>query len=176
RIEAPFVFFERGPEAPPPPVAAAEAAAVRTRAIRDVDAHEAYMLALERDTLQDYLEFVRVYPDDPMAPRVRPSIAARREAITCRPPRLTDTPPAYWPYPSRYPHGPHSADAQRRLAFMAAELEPPPSFPAIDYDVEPPPPDEIVYVQRPVLVFDDPVFAFAPPPPPAVVFLPPPPP
>src|SRR5262245_59187635 len=174
RVEAPFVFFERGPEAPPPAVMAEEAAAVRTRAIRDVDAHEAYMLALERDTLDDYREFVRVYPDDPMAARVRAIIAARREAITWRRTRLTDTPPAYWSYLSRYPHGPHAADAQRRLSFMAAELAPPPSFPAIDYDVEPPPLDEIVYVQRPVLVFDDPVFA--PPPPPAVVFLPPPPP
>ena len=45
----------------------------------------------------------------------------------------------------------------------------------IDYDVPPPPPDEIVYVDRPVLMFSDPEFDFAPPPPPPVFFLPPPP-
>ena len=37
------------------------------------------------------------------------------------------------------------------------------------------PPDEIVYVDRPVLVFADPEFGFEPLPPPPVVFLPPPP-
>ena len=41
------------------------------------------------------------------------------------------------------------------------------------YDVPPPPPAEIVYVDRPVLVFSDPVFDFVPPPP--IVFLAPPP-
>src|SRR5262245_50619756 len=38
------------------------------------------------------------------------------------------------------------------------------------------PPEEIIYIRRPVLVFDDPVFAFALPPPPPVIFLAPPPP
>ena len=41
-----------------------------------------------------------------------------------------------------------------------------------DYDVPPPPPDEIVYVDRPVLMFSDPEFDFAPPPPPPLFFLP----
>jgi hypothetical protein len=40
--------------------------------------------------------------------------------------------------------------------------------------VPPPPPAEIVYVDRPVLVFNDPAFDFVPPPP--IVFLAPPPP
>src|SRR4029453_6288839 len=31
-------------------------------------------------------------------------------------------------------------------------------------------PEEIVYVERPVLVFDDPIYAFEPPPPPPVFF------
>jgi hypothetical protein len=38
----------------------------------------------------------------------------------------------------------------------------------------PPPPEEIAYVEQPVVEFDDPVYAFAPPPPPPVFFLPPP--
>jgi hypothetical protein len=76
----------------------------------------------------------------------------------------------------RYPRGPHAADAYRRLTYLAAPLKPPPSFEAITYDVPPPPDDEMVYVERPVLAFDDPVFAFAPPPPSPVYLLPPPPP
>src|SRR6266516_4129507 len=40
----------------------------------------------------------------------------------------------------------------------------------------PPAPEEILYIGRPVLIFDDPLFAFAPPPSPPVVFLGPPPP
>src|SRR6185312_8017043 len=49
----------------------------------------------------------------------------------------------------------------------------PPTFAMIDYDVPPPPPDEVVYIDRPVLMFSDPDFDFAPPPP--MLFLPPPP-
>src|SRR6185437_9831618 len=79
-------------------------------------------------------------------------------------------------YLRRYPQGPHAGDARRRLAILTAPLEPPPSFAVIEYDVLPPPPDEIVYVDRPVLIFSDPDFDFAPPPPPPVFFLPPPPP
>ncbi len=45
----------------------------------------------------------------------------------------------------------------------------------IDYDLPPPPPDEFVYVDRPVFYFGDPEFGFAPPPPPPVFFLGPPP-
>jgi hypothetical protein len=76
----------------------------------------------------------------------------------------------------RYPKGPHAADARRRLANIAAALEPPPAFDAYAYDVPPPPEYEYEYVDRPYLMFDDPVFAFAPPPPPPIFFLPPPPP
>ena len=175
RLQTAFVFFERGPDAPPPAVSAEEASAMRARPIRDFDAQQAYVEALDRDTLQGYLDFLASYPDDPMAARVRAIVAARREAITWRRTRTVDTPNAYWSYLWRYPRGPHAADARRRLAHLAAAIEPPPSFPLIDYDdVPPPPPDENIYVDRPVLMFDDPDFAFAPPPPPPIVFLPPP--
>src|SRR6516162_7914769 len=176
RLQAPFVFFDRAPDAPPPAVSPDQTAAIRTRPLRDFDARDAYAAALERDTLQGYFDFVDVYPNDPMAPRVRAIIAARRGAITWHRTRLVDTPDAYWSYLRRYPRGPHAADARRRLAILAAALEPPPSFPMIDYDVPPPVPDEIVYVDRPVLVFDDPGFDFAPPPPPPLFILAPPPP
>ena len=91
-------------------------------------------------------------------------------------PIATDTPQAYWSYLRRYPRGPHAGDARRRLAILTAPLEPPPSFAVIDYDVPPPPPDEIVYVDRPVLYVQRSGFRFAPPPPPPLYFLPPPPP
>jgi len=55
----------------------------------------AYLAALDRDNLQDYENFLRAYPNDPMARRVRAIVAARREAITWRRSRSVDTPPAY---------------------------------------------------------------------------------
>jgi uncharacterized caspase-like protein len=176
KVETSLVFFERASDAPPPAVSIEQTAAMRARPMRDLGAQDAYVAALERDTLQGYLDFLAAYPDDPMAARVRAIVAARREAITWRRTRVVDTPPAYWSYLRRYPDGPHAADAHRRLAFLASAFEPPPSFTAMAYDLPPPPPEEIVYIRRPVLVFDDPVFAFAPPPPPPVIFLAPPPP
>ena len=174
KVVAQFEFFERAPDAPPPAASTEEIAAVRTKPIREFPAQEAYTAALERDTLQGYSDFVAAYPRDPMAARVQVIVAARREAITWRRTCIVNTPPAYWSYLRRYPDGPHAPDAHRRLAFLAAALEPPPSFAVMAYDVPPPPPEEIVYIRRPVLVFDDPVFAFAPPPPPPVFFLGPP--
>ena len=175
KVETSLVFFERALDAPPPAVSTEQTAAVRSRPLGDLGAPEAYVAALDRDTLDGYSEFLTAYPDDPMATRVRAIAAARREAMTWRRTRVVDTPPAYWSYLRRYPQGPHAADAQRRLAFLAAAFEPPGSFTAMAYDLPPPPPEETVYIRRPVLVFDDPVFAFAPPPPPPVIFLAPPP-
>src|SRR6266511_3990977 len=176
KVQTTLVFFERAADAPPPAVPAEQTAAIRARPIRDLGAQDAYIVALERDTLPGYLDFLAAYPADPMAKRVRAIVAARREAITWRRTRLVDTPPAYWSYLRRYPDGPHAGDAHRRLAFLAAAFEPPPSFAAMAYDVPPPPPEEIIYIRRPVLVFDDPTFGFAPPPPAPVIFLAPPPP
>src|SRR5712671_7010132 len=176
KIDAPFVFLDRAPDAPPPAFSNDQVASIRSKPIRDLSVQDAYVAALERDTLQGYLNFLAVYPRDPMAPRVRAIVAARREAITWRRTREVDTPPAYWSYLRRYPRGPHVADARRRLAYLAAAFEPPPSFAAITYEVAPPPEEEVVYFRRPVLVFDDPDYGFIPPPPPPVFFLPPPPP
>ncbi|TGP56858.1 peptidase C14 caspase catalytic subunit p20 [bacterium M00.F.Ca.ET.230.01.1.1] len=176
KISAPFVFFDRAPDAPAPKVSEAEDRANRTREIRDFDARDAYAAALERDTMRGYEDFLAAYPHDRMAKRVRAIIAARREAITWRQTWMRDTPEAYWSYLDRYPHGPHAWDARRRLEHFDAELEPPSSFTVIVYDVPPPPPEEIIYVDRPVLYFDDPDYDFDRPPPVAVIFLPPPPP
>lgn len=176
KISAQFAFFERGPDAPPPEAAPDQVAAIRNKPIRDLGVQDAYAAALERDTLPAYEEFLAAYPSDPLSKRVMAIVAARREAITWRRTYRNDTPEAYWSYLRRYPHGPHAADARRRLAILTAPVEPPPSFAMIDYDVPPPPPEEVVYVDRPVLLFSDPVFGFVPPPPPPVYYLPPPPP
>ncbi|NVO14371.1 MAG: caspase family protein, partial [Rhodoplanes sp.] len=175
QIQTSFVFFERGPDAPPP-VAAVDPAVSRARPIRALPAEDAYAAALDRDTISAYEEFLAAYPGDPMARRVRAIVAARREAIVWRRTFEADTPPAYWSYLRRYPHGPHAYDARRRLSRLSAVLEPPPSFAAFAYDEPPPPPEEVMFVDRPVLAFDDPVLAFAPPPPPPIFLLPPPPP
>jgi uncharacterized caspase-like protein len=176
KLPTQVMFFERAPDAPPPDVSPDQTAAIMARPIRDFGAQDAYIAALERDTMQGYLDFLDAYPDAPMSKRVRAIVAARREAITWRRTRSVDTPPAYWSYLRRYPRGPHADDARRRLAFLSQALEPPPDFAVIVYDVPPPPPEEIIYVDRPVIVFDDPVYALPPPPPPAIIFLPPPPP
>jgi uncharacterized caspase-like protein len=175
KIDAQFMFFDRAPDAPAP-APPDQAAAMRNRPIRDLGVQDAYAAALELDTMQGYEDFLSAYPGDPLARRVRAILAARREAITWLRTYRADTPPAYWSYLRRYPRGPHAGDARRRLAILTAPLEPPPSFAVYDYDVPPPPPDEIIYVDRPVLVFSDRDFGFIPPPPPPVFFLPPPPP
>src|SRR3979411_1494610 len=173
KLEAPFYLFERAPDAPPPQVSPEQPSSIRSKPIRDFDARDAYLAALDRDNLQDYENFLRAYPNDAMARRVQAIVAARREAITWRRSRSVDTPPAYWSYLRRYPRGSHANDARRRLAYLTAALEPPPRFEIISYDVPPPPPEEVIYVERPVLIFDDPDFGFEPPPPPPVFFLPP---
>ncbi len=176
KVSAPFSFFDRAPDAPPPAAAPDQVAAIRNKPIRDLGVQDAYAAALERDTLPAYEEFLAAYPGDPLAKRVMAIVAARREAITWRRSYRADTPDAYWSYLRRYPRGPHAGDARRRLAILTAPIEPPPTFAMMDYDVPPPPPAEVVYVDRPVLYFSDPDFGFEPPPPPPVYFCPPPPP
>ena len=174
KVDAAFTFFERAPDAPaaPPPD---QVAAIRNKPIRELGVQDAYAAVLERDTLPAYEDFLGAYPDDPMAKRVRAIAAARREAITWRRTYRADTPNAYWSYLQRYPRGPHAGDARRRLAILTASMEPPPAFDVIDYDVPPPPPEEFMYVDRPVLAFGDPEFDFVAPPPAPVYYLPPPP-
>jgi uncharacterized caspase-like protein len=173
KLQAPFSFFDRAPDAPPVQGSPDQVAAIHDRPLRDLGAQEAFTAALTRDTFMAYQDFLAAYPSDPLAKRVRAILAARREAITWRRSYLADTPDAYWSYLRRYPEGPHAWDARRRLAILSAALEPPPSFAMMNYDIPPPPPDEFVYVDRPVFYFGDPEFGFAPPPP--LFFLGPPP-
>jgi len=175
KIARPFLFVERTPDAPPPPQVTASAE-LQSQPIREFRGdQEAYVAALQRDTLGGYEEFIAAFPDSPLAGRVRALIAVRREAITWRRTLSINTQEAYWSYLQRYPQGAHVADAERRLARLAAAYDPPVSFvPMAFADVEPPPPDEVVYLTQPVVVFDGP--GFLPPPPIPVFFCPPPPP
>src|SRR6202048_1701306 len=122
KIDAPFMFFDRAPDAPaqtqPAPVAA-----TRNKPIRDLGVQDAYAAALGRATVPGYEDFLAAYPGDPLARRVRAIVAARREAITWSRTYRTDTPQAYWSYLRRYPRGPHAWDARRRLAILTAPLE-----------------------------------------------------
>src|SRR6202049_2754978 len=149
KIDAQFMFFNRAPDAPAP-APPDQAAAVRSKPIRDLGVQDAYAASLERDSMQGYEDFLTAYPNDPLAKRVRAIAAARREAITWLRSYRADTPQAYWSYLRRYPSGPHARDARRRLAILTAPLEPPPSFAMIDYDVPPPPAERIAYVDRPM--------------------------
>ncbi len=175
KITQPFLFVERTADAPPPPQVTASAQ-LQSQPIREFRGdQEAYVAALQRDTLGGYEEFIAAFPDSPLAGRVRALIAVRREAITWRRTLSINTQEAYWSYLQRYPQGAHVADAERRLARLAAAYDPPPSFvPMAFADVGPPPPDEVVYLTQPVVLFDGP--GFLPPPPIPVFFCPPPPP
>lgn len=137
KMQVPFAFFDRGPNAPPPEGTPEQVAAVRNRPIRDMTVQDAYAAAVARDTLQGYQDFVLAFPADPLAKRVRAIIAARREAVIWHRTYLADTPQAYWTYLRRYPEGPHSWDCRRRLTFLSAALVPPPSFALVDYDIPP---------------------------------------
>ena len=91
-IDAPFVFFERAADAPPPAISRADRERRRARALRELEVEDAYHEALDRDTIEAYLDFLDAYPKHYLAKRVRAMVAARREAITWRRSFEEDTP------------------------------------------------------------------------------------
>src|SRR5208283_5338187 len=111
-FDTPFIFFERTSQAPSRGV---DDAALRSKPIAQFSAQDAFAAAVARDTLQSYQDFLTAFPNDPLAPRARAILAARREALFWRKSRMLNTPAAYWTYLSRYPHGPHAFDARRLL-------------------------------------------------------------
>jgi uncharacterized caspase-like protein len=158
KIDAPIFFFQREANAPlqsPPDP---------SRALRDYPVQEAYAIAVDRDTITAYQEFLFAFPRDPLALRIRALLAARREALTWRRALDANTPQAYWTYMRRYPRGPHFADARRRLAILTAPLDPPPRFDPYDFvGLAPPPEAEYEIVDRPILIFDSPDYPPLPP-------------
>ena len=171
QIDGPFFMTERAADAPPPPNVA-PLADYRSRPMRDFgNPDDAYAAALALDTIDGYEQFLAIYPDSPYSQRIAAMIAVRREEISWRHCVMNDTPPAYWSYLRQYPNGPHMWDARRRLAFLRAEMEPPPGFAMIDFGVPPPPPYEMGYIDRPFIMFGG--LGFRPPPRPPAFFLPP---
>ncbi|UVF18191.1 caspase family protein [Microvirga terrae] len=162
--QASFVFFEQAEAAAPPLVR-------EVRRIEEVPAEEAYAIAVERDTIQDYQAFLRRYPDHRLARRVTALLAARREALVWRRTLASNTREAYWTYLRRYPNGPHAPDSRRRLARLSAPYAPPAAFEEVVYDDLPPPLPEVerVEVVEVVTIIRD-----VPPPRVPVYLLPPP--
>ena len=176
KIETQFKFYERAADAPLRADLSEHTSSMRFQPMRNISPHDAYMVALMRDTLDGYADFLADYWHDPMTRRVQALSAARREAITWRRTYQANLPEAYWSYLERYPRGPHVADAGGLLKRLGASIAPPSNFVRMDYDVPSPSPDELEYIERSVLVFDDPTFKFERPQPPPVYFLAPSPP
>ena len=163
KLGAPYYVFERAADAPPPPAPAPD---IADKPIASFPPAEAYNVAVRRDTLRGYEEYLTAFPQADQARRVRAILAARREAAFWRRSVGANNARALWTYLRFYPRGPHVADARRRLAMLAARYEPPADFQPIIYDDLPPPPrDEDFYEQRPYYAFDE----FGPPPPPPPV-------
>ena len=171
QIDGPFFMTERAADAPPPPNIL-PVVDIRNRPLRDfASVDDAYAAVLALDTIEGYEQFLSIYSYSPYSQRVAAMLAVRREEIVWRRCVTFDTPQAYWSYLRRYPKGPHSWDARRRLAILRAELDPPPQFALVDFGMPPPPPAELVFIDQPILIFAGP--GWAPPPPPPVIFLPP---
>jgi uncharacterized caspase-like protein len=130
--DASFVFFEQAEASAAPLVR-------EVRRIEAVPPEEAYAIAVERDTIQDYQAFLRRYPDHRLSRRVTALLAARREATVWRRTVTRNTREAYWTYLRSYPNGPHAADCRRRLARLSAPAAPPAVFEEVIYDDLPPP-------------------------------------
>ena len=172
KVSKSFVFLEPVPGAPQPAAPSIPYADLQTRPLRDFTEADAYNAAVARDDFVGYRDYLTTFPKSPYARRVRILLAARREALTWHRTATDDTPDAYWSYLVRYPSGLHAFEARRRLRALSVALAPPPSFAPVEYDVPPPPESEVVYVDRPVVVFADP--DELPPPPPPIFLLPPP--
>lgn len=138
--QASFAFFEQAEAAAAPLVR-------EVRRIEEVPAEEAYAIAVERDTIQDYQAFLRRHPDHRLARRVTALLAARREAVVWRRTVANNTREAYWTYLRRYPSGPHAPDSRRRLARMSAPYAPPAAFEEVVYGDLPPPLPEVERVE-----------------------------
>ena len=171
-----FMFFERAPNAPQRADSAERTEWMRSQPMRSLDVQDAYMVALMRDTFDGYADFLADYWLHPMTKRVRAILAARREAITWRRTCQANVPDGYWSYLARYPAGAHAADARRRLSQLGAASAPPAKFAMMEYDMPPPLPDELEFVERTALLFNDPALALESPQPSPAYFLEPPPP
>ena len=169
-----------------PPEAAAVApapvmpsASRERRPFREVGPEQAYAVAIERDELPVYLEFVEAFPRHPYAARIWATIRARREALAWKRAVEINSPQSYWTYLRRYPNGSYAPDAERQLRRLSAPVAPSPDFVPVEFaDVPPPVAEELLAsidyappAPPPPLILIEPgpsYFADLPPPPPPV--------
>ncbi len=151
-----FVFF---------PLAEGERLPVARRPSAPSSVEAAYAYAIETDTIAAYQEFLRIYPNDSLSPRVKALLADRREALFWRKTVGRNSAEAYWTYLKSYSRGPHAEDARRRLAILSRPVIPPSNFTYVVYDDLPPPlPIEIEYEET--YIYNDyrTYYSYAPPP------------
>lgn len=180
-LGAPVAIALAATPAAAPSDASAPAPSIRlrrtVRPMSEVPTDDAYALAIEQDSLPAYSEFVQTYPRSPYAPRIWAIIRARREALAWMRAVEFNTPESYWTYLRRYPNGIYAEDARRRLRRLAALLEPPPVFAAVEFVGVPEPliGEPVAYVSiyppapsPPVLLIEPvpPFYLHLPPPPP----------
>jgi uncharacterized caspase-like protein len=163
-VTSDFTFFTpETPVAQPPALAA-----LRSRPLGQLAVDDAFALAIERDTIDGYEEFLAAYPEGPLARRARAIIAARREAFFWRRTVTRGTPEAYWTYLRHYPRGAHGEEARYRLSLLSEPFNPPATFYEEEYDIPPPP---LAEVTEDLIPYDR-WYALPPPPPPPIVILP----
>jgi hypothetical protein len=104
----------------------------------DLGPEAAYGVAVQRDRLASYVEYVETYPQSVYAPGVFVLIRSRREALVWMRAREHGTREAYWSYLLRYPNGIYAADARRALRRLTAPAAPPPGFAPVEFAVPPP--------------------------------------
>ncbi|MGE3150215.1 MAG: caspase domain-containing protein, partial [Pseudorhodoplanes sp.] len=125
------------------PVDAAPSVPARARRsgtpMRDIGPDEAYALAIERDTLEGYADFIEAYPRHPYVRRLFQLLRSRREAMAWLRANQMNTPPAYWTYLKLYPRGLYAFDAERKLKRAGAAATAPADFTPIVFDGVPPP-------------------------------------
>lgn len=165
KIEVPFVFNDRNSDSPARTGLPDRITQMRGQSLLSLGKVDAYFIALVRDTYDGYSDFLADYGQDAQAKRIQALLAARREALTWWRTYQANVPDAYWTYLERYPQGPHAGDARSLLSRLGAPTTPGIKFSRMEYDIPPPLPDELPYVDRTVLMLGDPQFAFSPPPP-----------
>src|SRR5262245_31631491 len=102
--------------------------AMAAPAMADLGPETAYGVAVERDRLSSYVEYVQTYPQSVYAPGVFVLIRSRREALVWMRAREHGTREAFWSYLLRYPNGIYAADARRALRRLTAPTAPPAGF------------------------------------------------
>ena len=89
---------------------------------------DAYMIAIQEDSLEVYQWFVELFPQHQYAAQIWDLINSRRDELLWQRAVTVNTRDAYWNYLDRYPNGIHANEAQQALASMREARRPPPSY------------------------------------------------